>query len=185
MEMFGFTARCPGCMSLLKAMARRAHTENCRRRIESVMRGTVKAGSSTKAREGISGKSSEKGKGQTDAPTTTTTMTTMTTTRSSSSSSAAPVSSSSSSGSAARTGSPGEGNGSSRVDNKRKALEGTEREEGEVEDGGTQAEDSQRRGRQQLEENCEVCKKRGTEQRRRRNLRRHRRESGIGEGGSA
>ena len=31
---FGFTVRCPGCMSLLRGTARQAHTENCRRRIE-------------------------------------------------------------------------------------------------------------------------------------------------------
>ena len=34
LEVFGFTARCPGCMSLLKGTARQAHTNNCRRRIE-------------------------------------------------------------------------------------------------------------------------------------------------------
>ena len=27
LEMFGFTAKCPGCMSLLKGAARQAHTE--------------------------------------------------------------------------------------------------------------------------------------------------------------
>ena len=28
LEVFGFTARCPGCVSLLKMSARQAHTEN-------------------------------------------------------------------------------------------------------------------------------------------------------------
>ena len=43
LEEFGFTARCPGCMSLLKGSARQAHTENCRRRIELELRGIAKA----------------------------------------------------------------------------------------------------------------------------------------------
>ena len=43
LEVFGFTARCPGCVSLLKGAARQAHTANCRRRIEEEPRGTLKA----------------------------------------------------------------------------------------------------------------------------------------------
>ena len=31
LEEFGFTARCPGCVSLLRGTARQAHTESCRR----------------------------------------------------------------------------------------------------------------------------------------------------------
>ena len=59
---------------------------------------------------------------------------TTTTTTTPSSSSAAPASRSSSSGDAARTGSSGEGSGSSRVDNKRKA-DGEHPEDPEREDG--------------------------------------------------
>ena len=33
LEVFGFTARCPRCMSLLSGTARPARTENCRKRI--------------------------------------------------------------------------------------------------------------------------------------------------------
>ena len=36
---FRFTARCPGCRSLLRGTARQAHTENCRRRIEEELKG--------------------------------------------------------------------------------------------------------------------------------------------------
>ena len=43
LEVFGFTAKYPGCMSLLNAAAREVHTENCRRRIEEKLRGIVKA----------------------------------------------------------------------------------------------------------------------------------------------
>ena len=57
LEVFGFTARCLGSISLLKETASQAHTENCRRRIEEESRDTVKAGRNTKAREVISGHS--------------------------------------------------------------------------------------------------------------------------------
>ena len=43
LEAFGFTARCPGCVSLLKGTARQAQTEICRRRIEVELRSNVKA----------------------------------------------------------------------------------------------------------------------------------------------
>ena len=58
LEIFGFTARCLGCMSLLKEMARHAHTENCRSRLKGVERHCEGGRSSTKAREGILGQSS-------------------------------------------------------------------------------------------------------------------------------
>ena len=48
LEVFGFTARCPGCMSLLRGTARQAHTENCRRRIEEELKGTAKAQAATR-----------------------------------------------------------------------------------------------------------------------------------------
>ena len=41
LEVFGFTARCLGCLSLLKG--RQANTENCRKRIEEEFRSTVQA----------------------------------------------------------------------------------------------------------------------------------------------
>ena len=50
---FGFTKRCPGCISMLRRTARQAHTEGCRRRAE--------AECSTKKREGIPGKSGREG----------------------------------------------------------------------------------------------------------------------------
>ena len=43
LEVFKFTARCPGRMPLSKGTAREAHTENRRRRIEEESRSTVKA----------------------------------------------------------------------------------------------------------------------------------------------
>ena len=43
LEVFGFTARCAGCMSLLPEAARQAHTENRRRWMEEELRGIVKA----------------------------------------------------------------------------------------------------------------------------------------------
>ena len=46
-EEFGFTARCPGCVSLHQGTARQAHTENCRRRIEEELKSTAKADAAT------------------------------------------------------------------------------------------------------------------------------------------
>ena len=43
LEASRFTAKCSWCMSSLKGTARQAHTENCRRRLEEELRGTVKA----------------------------------------------------------------------------------------------------------------------------------------------
>ena len=43
LEEFGFTARCPGCTSLLRGTTRQAHTENCRRRVEVELKGAAKA----------------------------------------------------------------------------------------------------------------------------------------------
>ena len=43
LEVLEFTTRCLGCWSLLKGTARQAHTENCRKRNEEGLRGTVKA----------------------------------------------------------------------------------------------------------------------------------------------
>ena len=43
LEEFGFTARCPGCTSLLRGTTRQAHTENCRRRVEAELKGAAKA----------------------------------------------------------------------------------------------------------------------------------------------
>ena len=40
---FGITARCSGCTSLRRGAARQAHSENCRRRIDAELKGTVKA----------------------------------------------------------------------------------------------------------------------------------------------
>ena len=48
LEEFGFTARCPGCVSLLRGTARQAHTESCRRRIEEELKGTAKAHAATR-----------------------------------------------------------------------------------------------------------------------------------------
>ena len=42
LEEFGFAARCPGCMSLLRGTARQAHTQNCRRRVEGPPRRTLR-----------------------------------------------------------------------------------------------------------------------------------------------
>ena len=57
-EGFGFTARCPGCMSLHKGTSRQVQTENVRRRIEEEL---CEGGGSTKAREGISGQRNRDG----------------------------------------------------------------------------------------------------------------------------
>ena len=78
LEVLGFTARCPGCMSLLKGSARQAHTENRRRRIGKELRGTVKAEAAQGRVKEYSDKAAENGtkrtksilEGQTDAPTT-------------------------------------------------------------------------------------------------------------------
>ena len=123
LEVFGFTARCPWCMSLLKETARQAHKEKADRRgVERHCAG----GSQRRVKE-YQDKAAERGtkrtkwspeEGQTDAKTIPTTTS----------------SSSSSSGDAARTGSLGAGKGSSRVDNKRKA-DGEHREDPEFEDG--------------------------------------------------
>ena len=43
LDEFGFTARCYGCMSLLRETARQAHTEECRKRMKTELLGTAKA----------------------------------------------------------------------------------------------------------------------------------------------
>ena len=43
LEELGFSARCPGCMSLLRRTAGQAHTEKCRKRMEAELKGTAKA----------------------------------------------------------------------------------------------------------------------------------------------
>ena len=64
---FGFTARCPGCMSLLRGTARQAQTENCRRRIEEELRGTAKAHAATRHMEEYRDRAAEKGTERTKA----------------------------------------------------------------------------------------------------------------------
>ena len=61
LEKFGFTVRCPGCMSLLWGTARQAHTENCRRRIEEELKGTAKAASATRRVKGYQDRAAAKG----------------------------------------------------------------------------------------------------------------------------
>ena len=38
-EEYGFTMRCPGCISILKGTTRQAHSEHCRRRMETELEG--------------------------------------------------------------------------------------------------------------------------------------------------
>ena len=75
LEVFGFTAKCPGCMSLLKGTARQAHTENCRMRIEELLRAAhrrVNEYQDTAAERGTIRAKSTLEEGQTDPPTSTT-----------------------------------------------------------------------------------------------------------------
>ena len=58
---FGFTARCPGCVSLLRGTARQAHTENCRRRIEEELKSTAKADAATRRTKEYQDRAAEKG----------------------------------------------------------------------------------------------------------------------------
>ena len=58
---FGFTARCPGCMSLLRGTARQAHTENCRRRLEEAPKGTAKAHAAMRRMREYQERAAEKG----------------------------------------------------------------------------------------------------------------------------
>ena len=67
LEEFGFTARCPGCMSLLRGTARLAHTENCRRRIEEELKGTGKAHAATRRMKEYQDRAAEKGTKRTNA----------------------------------------------------------------------------------------------------------------------
>ena len=43
LETHGYTAKCPGCISILRGTARQAHIEACRRRVEKELEGTEKA----------------------------------------------------------------------------------------------------------------------------------------------
>ena len=61
LEEFGFTAMCPGCMSLLRGTARKAHTENCRRRIEDELKGTAKADAATRRMKEYQDRAAAKG----------------------------------------------------------------------------------------------------------------------------
>ena len=67
LEEFGFTARCPGGMSLLRGTARLAHTENCRRRIEEEPKGTGKAHAATRRMKEYQDRAAEKGTKRTNA----------------------------------------------------------------------------------------------------------------------
>ena len=67
LEEFGFTARCPGCVSLLRGTARQAHTENCRRRIEEELKGTAKAHAATRRMKEYQDRAAEKGTQRTKA----------------------------------------------------------------------------------------------------------------------
>ena len=51
LEELGFTAKCPGCMSLLWRTASQAHTDNCRSRIEEELKGTAKTDAATRRME--------------------------------------------------------------------------------------------------------------------------------------
>ena len=67
LEEFGFTARCPGCTSLLRRTARQVHTESCRRRIEEELKGTAKAHAATRRMKENQDRSAEKGTKRTKA----------------------------------------------------------------------------------------------------------------------
>ena len=43
LETHGYTAKCPGCTSILRGTTRQAHSEACRRRMEEELKGTEKA----------------------------------------------------------------------------------------------------------------------------------------------
>ena len=61
LEEFGFTARCLGCMSLLRGTARQADTENCRRRLEEELKGTAKANAATRRMKKYQDTAAQKG----------------------------------------------------------------------------------------------------------------------------
>ena len=67
LEEFRFTARCTGCMSLLRGTARQAHTENCRRRLEEELKGTAKAHAATRRMKEYQDRAVEKGTKRTKA----------------------------------------------------------------------------------------------------------------------
>ena len=67
LQEFGFAARCPGCMSLLRGTARQAHTEKCRRRIEEELKGTAKAQGATRRIKEYQDRAAEKGTKRTKA----------------------------------------------------------------------------------------------------------------------
>ena len=66
-EEFGFTARCPGCMSLLHGTARQAHTESCLTRIEEELKGKAKAHAVTRRMKEYQDRAAEKGTKRTKA----------------------------------------------------------------------------------------------------------------------
>ena len=67
LEEFGFTARCPGCTSLLRGTARQAHTESCRRRIEEELKGTAEAHAAIRRMKEYQDTAAEKGTERTKA----------------------------------------------------------------------------------------------------------------------
>ena len=56
LEVFGFTVRCPGCLST----ARQAHTGNCQRRIGEELRGSVVADAAKRSVEKYQHKAAER-----------------------------------------------------------------------------------------------------------------------------
>ena len=50
LEKVGYTAGCPGCISMLRGTARQAHSEGCRRRVEVELSGTSRAAGAERRR---------------------------------------------------------------------------------------------------------------------------------------
>ena len=50
-ERYGFSMGCPGCVSILKGTARQAHSEGCRKRMETEMKGLEKTREADRRRE--------------------------------------------------------------------------------------------------------------------------------------
>ena len=68
LEVLGFTARCPACMSLLKGSAGQAYNENCRWRIEEELRGIMKAEAAQRRVKEYQDKAAESGTKRSRAP---------------------------------------------------------------------------------------------------------------------
>jgi len=60
LEEFGYTAKCPGCLAVLRGTTRQGHSQDCRRRMQEELKGTPKADAAKRKFESFTEEALEK-----------------------------------------------------------------------------------------------------------------------------